>query len=68
VAWQLAQHADRDPVRQRAFLRAPLTVTDGDFAPARLRIRNGWMSAAHKPDLNRSLTTKLACEPSHNSH
>ena len=34
----------------------------------RLRIRNGWTSAARKPDLNRSLTTKPECEPSHSQY
>jgi hypothetical protein len=35
--------------------------------PVRLRTGNGWTSAARKPDLNRSLTMKPECEPSHSS-
>ena len=36
--------------------------------PARSRIRNGWKSAAQKPNLNHSLITKLACEPGRNPY
>jgi hypothetical protein len=35
---------------------------------ARLRIRNGWTSAARKLDLNRPLTTKPECEPGHSQY
>jgi len=28
-------------------------------------VGNGWTSAAHKPDLNRSLTTMPGCETGH---
>jgi hypothetical protein len=97
AAWLLAQHADRDPVRQQTFLQAlpaqsirarrlrltwpiwrtgcgsmlaslsctapssPSPTENSD--PGRLRIRNGWISAARKPDLNHSLITKPECEP-----
>ena len=99
AAWLLAQHADRDPARQRAFLhalrsaagqgeasRANLAYLEdrvrvnvgqpqctapsspsptGKSGPARLRTGNGWTSAAQKPDLNRSLTTKPGYETGH---
>ena len=99
AAWLLAQHADRDPVRQREFLEALRGAAGrGEASPAhlayledrvpvnagqpqlmapsspspmgnsgriQLRIRNGWTSAARKPDLNHLLTTKPECEACH---
>ena len=99
AAWLLAQHADHDPVQQRAFLHALCdAVAQGQASRThlayledrvrvkptslsctapnspsptvnsglpRLRTGNGWTSAAQKPDLNRSLTTKRECETGH---
>ena len=45
------------------------TIAGTEYAGrTRLRIRNGWTSAARKPDLNRSLTTKPECGPYNNQH